>query len=89
MAAEMSIVKARVDAKLKRKAEDTFEALGLDMTTGVRMFLSQVVLQKKIPFEISLPKDLNDETLNAIADSYAGRVEKTSSVDALFDELDA
>jgi DNA-damage-inducible protein J len=85
MAAETAIVKAQIDAKLKREAESTLKALGLDMTAGIRMFLSQVVLRGGIPFEISIPKtDLGQETLAAIADSYAGKTKKAASVDELF-----
>lgn len=84
MATETSFVKAQVDAKLKRQAEETLKALGLDMTSSIRMFLSQVVLRGGIPFEITLRRGLNQETLQAIADSYASRSEKAGSVDELF-----
>ena len=87
MAAETSVVKAQIDSKLKRQAEVTFKALGLDMTSGIRMFLSQVVLRGGIPFDVSMPK-LNRETLEAVSDSYAGKVKKAGSVAELFDAAD-
>lgn len=82
-----STVKARIDTDLKIRADDTLKALGLDMTTALRMFLSQVVLRGAIPFAVSLPEP-NADTLRAIEDSYAGRVSKVDSVDALFDSMD-
>jgi DNA-damage-inducible protein J len=87
MLATTSTVKAQVDTCLKTQAEETLKALGLDMTSAVRMFLSQVVLKGGIPFDVSLPTP-NRKTLAAITDSYAGRVKKTGSVDELFDSLD-
>lgn len=84
---ETTTVKARIDTELKIRAEDTLKVLGLDMTSAFRMFLSQVVLKGAIPFAVSLPEP-NAGTLRAIDDSYAGRVSKVDSVDALFDSLD-
>jgi DNA-damage-inducible protein J len=83
--ATTAVVKAVVDADLKGQAEKTLRALGLDMTSAVRMFLKQVVLRGGIPFDVTVPK-LNDETLAAIADAYAGRVHKAKSVASLFEE---
>jgi DNA-damage-inducible protein J len=83
MLAATSIVKAQIDSNIKHRAEDTLKALGLDLTSGIRMFLNQVVLRGGIPFEVKLPI-MNRETLDAIADSYSGKVETASSVDALF-----
>lgn len=87
MPAATAFVKAQVDAKLKRKAEGTLKALGLDMTSSIRMFLSQVVLRGGIPFDVSMPKEqLSKETLKAIADSYSGKTQKAGSVKELFDQ---
>jgi DNA-damage-inducible protein J len=82
-----SLVKAQVDSSLKLQAEATLRALGLDMSSAVRMFLSQVVLRGAIPFDVALPMP-NKLTLAAIEDSYAGRVQAAGSVDELFDSLD-
>jgi|KBSMisStaDraftv2_1062788.scaffolds.fasta_scaffold1212519_1 DNA-damage-inducible protein J len=87
LSATTSTVKAQVDTALKMQAEETLKALGLDMTSAFRMFLSQVVLKGGIPFEVSLPAP-NRATLAAISDSYAGRVHKADSVDELFSSLD-
>ena len=89
MAAETSFVKAQIDAKLKHQAERTLKALGLDMTSSIRMFLSQVVLTGGIPFSVSMPNnELSRETLAAIADSYANKMERAASVDELFRAAD-
>ncbi len=85
--ATTTTVKAQVDLALKVNAEATLRALGLDMTSAVRMFLNQVVLRGAIPFDVALPGP-NRKTLAAISDSYAGRVEKVESVDELFASLD-
>src|SRR5579862_2342918 len=83
MAANSVVVKAQVDVTLKQSADSTLRALGLDMTSAIRMFLSQVVLHDGIPFEVAVPHP-NRTTQKAIADSFDGKVEEASSVDALF-----
>lgn len=84
ISANTATVKAQVDIELKAQAEDTLKALGLDMTSALRMFLSQVVIRGGIPFDVMLPNP-NRETLNAISDSYSGKLNKAKSVDALFE----
>jgi DNA-damage-inducible protein J len=81
-----ALVKTRIEPGLKAEAEATLQTLGLDLSTGIRVFLTQVVLRGGLPFEVSLASP-NSTTLKAIADSYAGRVQPTASVDALFDEI--
>ncbi len=41
----------RVNKKTKEKAKKIFNNLGLDMSSGINLFLSQVVNTESIPFE--------------------------------------
>lgn len=79
-------IKTRIEPELKQQAEATLNALGLDLSSGIRLFLRQVVLNQGLPFAVTLPSP-NAATQKAIADSYAGRVRRASSVDALFEEI--
>ena len=45
-------IQIRVDDKLKTDAEKLFKDLGTDVTTAVRMFLTQAVACERFPFEI-------------------------------------
>jgi len=83
MAVNSVVVKTQVDVALKRDADSTLRALGLDMTSAIRMFLSQVVLRDGIPFDVTLPQP-NRTTQAAIAESFAGDVTPSPSVDHLF-----
>lgn len=46
----MSNLTIRIDKNLKEDARETLEKQGLDMSTAVKMFLSQVVIEKGLPF---------------------------------------
>lgn len=56
-----SIVRARVRPDLKADAEKVFEALGINTTEAIRMFLSQVRLRRGLPFSVEVPG--NDDLL--------------------------
>ncbi len=42
----------RLDAKLKTDSQKVFKQLGLDISSATKLFLTQVVNRKAIPFEI-------------------------------------
>ena len=44
----------RTDSDVKEAAERIFEALGLNMTTAVNIFLRQTIRENGIPFELKL-----------------------------------
>ena len=45
-------VQIRIDAKMKKEASKVLHSMGLDMSSGVKLFLAQVVNTKKIPFQV-------------------------------------
>lgn len=47
-----STIQVRVDTETKKKAYKTFRNMGLDMSSGVKLFLHQVVRSGSIPFTI-------------------------------------
>jgi DNA-damage-inducible protein J len=49
-------INVRVDCDLKAKAQKVLSDLGLDMTTAINVFISQIVYVQGIPFTISKPR---------------------------------
>ena len=47
-----SKINIRIDKKTKNQAKKTFEELGLDLSSGVKLFLHTVINTGSIPFEI-------------------------------------
>lgn len=43
-------INIRIDAKTKNSAQKTLEAMGLDLSSGIKLFLAQVVTEQGIPF---------------------------------------
>lgn len=58
----MTTLSIRIEEKTKREANKTFEALGLDMSSAVKMFLNQVIIEQGIPFRPSrTPRQIREE----------------------------
>ncbi len=50
MATNSTTIQLRIDKKTKNAAQAIFEKLGMDMSSGMKLFLSQVIRTKSIPF---------------------------------------
>ena len=46
---------ARIEPDLKSQAEAILSALGISASNAITMFYKQIVLQKGLPFEVTLP----------------------------------
>jgi DNA-damage-inducible protein J len=85
MMARTQTVTARVDSSVKSEAEKVFLALGLTTPQAIKLFLTQVKLNRGIPFDLTVP---NRTTLKAVRDADAKRNSKTfKTTKALFKDL--
>ena len=68
MTATLSI---RVDGDLKAEAEEFFDEIGMNMTTGITCFLKKCLATGEIPFKLGLRKRLtpHEETLAAFEEA--------------------
>ena len=51
MTTQTATIQLRIDRKTKAQSQAIFKKLGMDISTGVKLFLSQVVRTKGIPFK--------------------------------------
>ena len=68
------VIHARVQADVKEKSEQIFDAIGISMSQAINLFLKQVTLKKGFPFKLdSEEKETNDiEQLAYIINSVDG-----------------
>lgn len=45
-------IQVRIDSKLKKEVSKIFESLGLDLSSGIKMYFNQVLIKKGIPFSV-------------------------------------
>lgn len=86
---------ARVEPDLKEQAEQVLNQLGIPMSNAIGMFLKQIVLQRRIPFEMKLPsyeepiayqaltkEQFNAEIEKGIEDIKTGKVYSADEIEA-------
>jgi len=83
--ADMTSISIRMDAELKKQAEQLFAELGMNMTTAFNIFLRQAVRQQRIPFDIALDTP-NADTLEALAEVQ--RMKKDLAVGKTYTDVD-
>ena len=66
--AEKVNITFRIDAELKKQAEQLFSELGISLSTALNIFLHQSVREQKIPFDITL-KIPNPDTIAAMVEA--------------------
>ena len=80
-----SVVRARIDEKIKAEASAVLAAMGLTVSDAFRMLLMRVAREKKLPFDPLIP---NAETVAAIEAARRGKVVEVGDVDGLMNDLD-
>ena len=54
--AEQVLIQFRADKALKQEVSEIYEALGMDLPTAFRMFMTRSKMVKGLPFEATLPE---------------------------------
>ena len=65
----MAQISLRVDDEVKKNAEKTFDAIGLNMSTAINIYLKAVVRENRIPFELSADPFYLDANMSRIRES--------------------
>ena len=78
-------IRTRVTADLKTEAAEILNNCGLNVSEAVRLFLTQVVTHRGLPFEVKMP---NATTIAAMKESRKLVSAKAQSFDSLINELE-
>ncbi len=81
-----SVVRARIDERLKQEAAAILDATGLTISDAFRMMLVRIVAEKALPFDPLTP---NAETIAAMKEARAGKLPRAKTTKALLDALNA
>lgn len=83
----MSFIQIRIDEKLKKDANKIFNQIGMDMSTGIKVYLKKVVAKKGLPFalltENGLTPQQEEEILKAEQEALMGK-----NVSPMFDNAE-
>jgi DNA-damage-inducible protein J len=81
-----SVVRARVEEGIKEEATVVLATMGLTVSDAFRMMLTRIAREKALPFEPLVP---NAQTIQAMKEARAGRLQSFDTVEALMADLHA
>ena len=73
-----------LNAEIKREAKKILEHYGLSLSDAINIFLTQVVLEKGIPFQIKIP---NRETQQILEEVRKGKNIEAIDLEKLKEEV--
>ncbi|KLI75663.1 MULTISPECIES: type II toxin-antitoxin system RelB/DinJ family antitoxin [Lacticaseibacillus] len=85
--ARQTTMTIRLDATTRDAAEQVFEAMGMDLNTGITIFLEQVVHDHALPFAPTMEDSLDRTTEQSIQDLRVGRYQDFDNLGDLFEDL--
>jgi DNA-damage-inducible protein J len=84
--AENSVVRARIDERIKEEAAAVLAAMGLTVSDAFRLLMVRIAKDKALPFEPLVP---NAETIEAMKAARRGELINPGSPDKLIASLNA
>jgi DNA-damage-inducible protein J len=70
-----ALVQARMDSQLKDSVAAIYDALGIDLSTAIRMFFKKTLMVGGIPFEMVLPAaDLKRKSFNDLFEAARAQI---------------
>ncbi|WP_044410708.1 type II toxin-antitoxin system RelB/DinJ family antitoxin [Thiomicrospira microaerophila] len=83
------VLHIRLDENIKNQATETLASMGLSVSEAVRVFLTQVVTQKQIPFDIKAPNEITQQAMQEADNILLAKKARFSSADSLLANLGA
>ena len=80
-------IQARIDPEVKKQAKAVLDKLHLSMSEAISMFLTQVSMQRGLPFEVKIPNELTEKTLRKTEDRE--ELHSVEDVESLFEKADS
>jgi DNA-damage-inducible protein J len=81
-----SVVRARIDERIKNEAAAVLDAMGLTVSDAFRLMMVRIATEKALPFEPLVP---NATTIEAMREARKGKLPRSDSIDALMTDLHA
>lgn len=73
----MSTIQIRIDEKTKKSAKYILDELGIDISTAIKVYFKQIIIQKKIPLILTTENHLTpyqeQEILDASEEAKKGK----------------
>ncbi len=81
-----TVVRARIDERVKEEAAAVLASIGLTVSDAFRLMMVRIATEKRLPFEPLVP---NAETIEAMRAARRGDLVTVGGVDDLLADLNA
>lgn len=88
MSAPTAMLHIRIDEETKLQAQQTLKLMGLSVSDAVRIFLTRVVVEQAIPFEVRVPNAQTVQAMNEAEAMIQAKQATFNSAVELFDDLE-
>ena len=79
-----TVVRARIDERVKKEAEAVLASIGLTVSDAFRLMMVRIATERALPFQPLIP---NDETVEAMKAARRGEVTTVESPGNLLNRL--
>lgn len=83
-----SMIHVRIDEQVKTQANATLAAMGLSMSDAVRVFLTRVAAEQRLPFSLEVPNAETRAAMAAADEITSSHHARFSTAAELFDALE-
>lgn len=87
MTSQTSMLHVRIDDETKLQAQQALKAMGMSVSDAVRIFLTRVVAEQAIPFDIRVPNTVTVSAINEADDLIQAKKVRFETVEGLFNDL--
>lgn len=85
--ATTTMVHVRVNEKIKTQATKTLTAMGLSVSDAVRVFLTRVAAEKRLPFELKIPNAETRAAMTEVDEILRNRRTRFTTAEDLLNDL--
>lgn len=86
--AATTMVHVRVDETVKAQAAQTLDSMGLTLSDAIRVFLTRVVADQRLPFELKAPNPTSRAAMAEAGEIINARRARFATADALLNDLE-
>jgi DNA-damage-inducible protein J len=79
-----TVVRARIDQRIKKEAEAVLASIGLSVSDAFRLMMIRIATERALPFQPLIP---NDETIEAMKAARRGELTTAESSENLLNRL--
>jgi len=88
MSSPTSMLHVRIDDETKLQAQQALKSMGMSVSDAVRIFLTRVVAEQAIPFDVCVPNTTTVAAMNEADALIQAKKARFENVEDLFNDLE-